>query len=132
MKCIYSIYDLKFNKVKTKNINIKNCTYQNIKNILKEFYKRIIVPLYIPVLMMLPFILITSSKENINYIKIRIFTFLFGLSTVIISETTIKFISEKFILNFGIIIIPIILFIIFYLAFFYKFNPKSVLKWKFI
>ena len=66
---------------------------------------------------MLPFILITSSKENINYMKIRIFTFLFGL-TVIISETTIKFISEKLIHNLGIVIVPVLMFVIFYLVFF--------------
>ena len=128
LKCIYSIYDLKFNEIKSKKVNIVNCTPQNIQNILKEFYKRIIVPLYIPILMLLPFILITSSKENINYLKVRIFTFLFGLTTVIISETTIKFISENFIHNLVIIIIPVILLIFFYSAFFYKFNSNSVLK----
>ena len=128
IRCIYSIYDLKFNELKSKNINIVNCTYLNIKNILKEFYKRIIVPLYIPSLMMLPFILITSSKENINYMKIRIFTFLFGLTTVIISESTIKFISEKLIYNLGIVIVPVLMFVIFYLVFFLKFNLKSIAK----
>ena len=128
LRCIYSIYDLKFNEVKSKSTNIVNCTYLNIKNILKEFYKRIIVPLYIPILMLLPFILITSSKENVNYLKIRVFTFLFGLSTVIISETTIKFISEKLIHNLGIIIVPIIMFMIFYSVFLLKFNFKSIIK----
>ena len=128
LRCIYSIYDLKFNEVKSKNTNIVNCTYLNIKNILKEFYKRIIVPLYIPILMLLPFILITSSKENVNYLKIRVFTFLFGLSTVIISETTIKFISEKLIHNLGIIIVPIIMFMIFYSVFLLKFNLKTIIK----
>ena len=125
---LYSIYDLKFNELKSKNINIINFTYLNIKNILKEFYKRIIVPLYIPSLMLLPFILITSSKENINYMKIRIFTFLFGLTTVIISESTIKFISEKLIYNLGIVIVPVLMFVIFYLVFFLKFNLKSIAK----
>ena len=128
LRCIYSIYDLKFNEVKSKNASIVNCTYLNIQNILKEFYKRIIVPLYIPILMLLPFILITSSKENVNYLKVRVFTFLFGLSTVIISETTIKFISEKLIHNLGIIIVPIIMFMVFYLAFLLKFNFKSIVK----
>ena len=65
----------------------------------------------------LPFILITSSKENINYMKIRIFTFLFGLTTVIISESTIKFISEKLIYNLGIVIVPVLMFVIFLVFF---------------
>ena len=60
--------------------------------------------------------------------KIRIFTFLFGLTTVIISETTIKFISEKLIYNLGIVIVPVLMFVIFYLVFFLKFNLKSIAK----
>ncbi|MDC1014163.1 LptF/LptG family permease, partial [Candidatus Pelagibacter sp.] len=72
LKCIISIYDLKYNEPVKENKNILNCTNRNIKNILKEFYKRLIVPLYIPILMMIPLILTTSSKENANYSKLRI------------------------------------------------------------
>ena len=125
LKCIISIYDLKYNQTVKENKNILNCTYQNIKNILKEFYKRLIVPLYIPILMIVPLILITSSKENTNYSKLRIITFIIGLIIIIFSETTIKFISEILKSNIGIIIIPIILFIIFYSIFLVKFNFKN-------
>ena len=125
LKCIISIYDLKYNEPVKENKNILNCTNRNIKNILKEFYKRLIVPLYIPILMMIPLILTTSSKENANYSKLRIITFITGLIIVIFSETTIKFISEILKNNISIIIIPVILFIIFYLIFLNKFNFKK-------
>ena len=125
LKCIISIYDLKYNEPVKENKNILNCTNRNIKNILKEFYKRLIVPLYIPILMMIPLILTTSSKENANYSKLRIITFIIGLIIVIFSETTIKFISEILKNNISIIIIPVILFIIFYLIFLNKFNFKK-------
>jgi lipopolysaccharide export system permease protein len=125
LRCIISIYDLKYNQTVKENKNILNCTNQNIINILKEFYKRLIVPLYIPILMLVPLILITSSKENANYSKLRIITFIIGLMIIIFSETTIKFISEILKSNIGIIIIPIILFIIFYSVFLFKFNFKN-------
>jgi lipopolysaccharide export system permease protein len=125
LKCIISIYDLKFNQTVKENKKILNCTYRNIKNILKEFYKRLIIPLYIPILMIAPLILITSSKENTNYSKLKIITFIIGLIIIIFSETTIKFISEILKSNIGIMIIPIILFIIFYLIFLVKFNFRN-------
>ena len=74
--CIKNFY--KFNKKDFEmNVkNIENCSYQNMQNIIKELYKRFIIPFYIPLLSLIPFLLITTSKENSNYSKIRIITFL--------------------------------------------------------
>ena len=128
LKCIVSIYDLKFNTIVKENKKISNCTNRNIKNILKEFYKRLIIPFYIPVLMMIPFLLVISSKESTNYLKIKIITFAIGLTIIIFSETTIKFISEPLAKNLSIIIVPIFIFILFYVMFFYMFNIKNYKK----
>ena len=94
-----------------------------MNNIFKELYKRLIIPMYIPILMITPLFLITSSKENLNYSKIRLFTFLIGLLFVITSESTIRFISESFIKNYSISFMPLIFLIIIYLFFYKKFNP---------
>ena len=67
-KCISKIYDAK--KVNKIFLDIENCSYQNIHNIYKEIYKRTIIPLYIPLLMLLP-LLIISSKESSNYPKLN-------------------------------------------------------------
>ena len=124
VKCIYYVF-----KIKTKKITgIQNCSIENIKNVIKEFYKRIIIPFYIPVLMLLPFLLIISSKESLSYSKLRFYTFLIGLFFIIFSETTIRLISEKLIKNFSISLIPIITFIILYIAFLNKFNFKETTK----
>ena len=110
-------------EIKKKLIDqIENCSDSNLGNILKEIYKRIIVPIYIPILMLTPLLLITSSKENSNYSKLRIFTFLIGVFVIIFSETTIRLVSKNLINNLSIIIIPIIVLIIFYLFYFKKFN----------
>ena len=79
-------------KKKTKNIKIENCLIQNLHNIYKELYKRFLIPIYIPLLVLIPFLLIFSSKENSNYSKLKIITFLVGLIFIIFSETTIKLI----------------------------------------
>ena len=110
-KLINCIYLLNFSNSKSKKKlidQIENCSDSNLGNILKEIYKRIIVPIYIPILMLTPLLLITSSKENSNYSKLRIFTFLIGVFVIIFSETTIRLVSKNLINNLSIIIIPII------------------------
>ena len=116
-KCIYAIYNSN-----TKNTNIENCLHKNLDNILKELHKRFFIPLYVPLLMLIPFLLITSSKENLNYTKIRLLTFLIGLLIIIFSETTIRLISETLMNNYVIIVVPVISLLILYLVFLNKFN----------
>ena len=87
------LYKIDFDLLKNKNLQINNCREKNLINILKEFYKRLIIPIYIPILMLIPYFLILSSKENSNYSKLKLLTFLTGVMTIIFSETTIRFIS---------------------------------------
>ena len=120
-KCIDIIYKFNFYNKKI-NGTIPNCSIKNIENILKEFYKRLIIPFYIPLLTLIPFILIISSKENSNYTKVKITTFLIGLVIIIFSETTIRFVSDTVAPNLQIISIPFFLFLILYIVFLFKFN----------
>jgi len=122
LMCINKIYELNFFKKNRENFNQENCSEQNKINILTEFYKRLIMPLYIPILSIVPFILIIFSKVNSNYFKIKVFTFLIGLSFIIFSETTTKLISENIAKNIQITIIPFFLLIIIYSIFFLKFR----------
>ncbi len=126
-RCIFSFY--KFNKIIFEKItnDIENCSVENINNVIKELYKRFIIPIYIPILSLLPFLIIILSKENSNYQKIRILTFFFGISVIIFSETTIRFISNLKIQNISLILIPIIILIFLYLFLFYKFQ-KNIKK----
>ena len=123
-KCISKIYDAK--KVNKIFLDIENCSYQNIHNIYKEIYKRTIIPLYIPLLMLLPLLLIISSKESSNYPKLKLVTFLLGLFLIIFSETTIRLISKILINNLGISIFPIFIFLILYFLFLKKFKLNFI------
>ena len=46
------------------DFKVENCNADNIYNILKELYKRIVIPLYIPVLILISLLLIFRSKEK--------------------------------------------------------------------
>ena len=94
----------------------------NIDNIIKELYKRIIIPLYIPVLILISLLLIFKSKENINYSRYRILIFLIGFSTIILSEMTIRLINADFIKNIKFFVIPVILVISLYSNYLIKFK----------
>ena len=122
--CIKNFYKLDNVKFQIETKNIENCSRRDIQNIFKEFYKRFIIPLYIPVLSLIPFLLITTSKENSKYNKLRINTFLIGFFVIIFSETTIRFISNITMQNFILIAIPLNLLLFFYLFLFYKFKTN--------
>ena len=121
IKCYHNLMKLNIFKI-DENFAVENCRYDNIDNILKELYKRIIIPLYIPVLILIALLLVFKSKENTNYFRFRLLIFLIGFSTIIISEMTIRFINEDFFKNIKFFIMPIILAIILYSNYFYRFK----------
>ena len=110
------------------NFKVENCRTDNIDNILKELYKRIIIPLYIPVLILISLLLIFKSKENTNYPRYRILIFLIGFVTIILSEMTIRLINEDLLKNIKFFIIPIILAIGLYYNYLFRFKETKVLK----
>ena len=122
LNCIFGIYKIKINNSLVDTKKIQNCLPQNLNNIFKEIYKRLILPLYIPLLSIIPFILLISSKENVSYSRFKLLTFIVGLSVIILSETTIRLISKFFLSNITIAIIPIIILTIMYMIFIIKFK----------
>jgi lipopolysaccharide export system permease protein len=124
LNCIKSFYKLEISKFDIQNKHIENCSIQNIENILKEFYKRFIIPMYIPILCLVPFLLITLSKESSQYNKLRLTTFLIGLGLIIFSETTIKFISKMTMQNIILVLLPIIFSSVIYIYLLNKFKMK--------
>ena len=122
--CIKNFYQFEKKIFDNKVKDIENCTYKNIQNIFKEFYKRFIIPLYIPLLTLVPFLLIISSKENSNYNKFRVITFSIGLIIIIFSETTIRLISNMSIYDIGIMTIPFALLTMLYLFLLKQFDTN--------
>ena len=127
VKCYHNLMNLNLLKI-DKNFEVENCRKDNIENIIKELYKRIIIPLYIPVLILISLMLIFKSKENINYPRYRILIFLIGFGTIIISEMTIRLINEDFIKNIKFFVIPIILVIGLYSNYLIQFKNTKEFK----
>jgi lipopolysaccharide export system permease protein len=112
-----------------KNIStekIENCSINNLQNIYKELYKRFLIPFYIPLLVLIPFLLTLSSKENSNYSKLKTTTFLIGIVFIVLSETTIKLISATYLKNIIICLIPFLFLIFLYVIFIKKTNFKPL------
>ena len=81
INCYLALEDRK--KKKINKFNVENCSSDNLSNIFGELYKRFIIPLYIPMLILVSLILILISKEKSNYIKLKLLIFLFGLFIII-------------------------------------------------
>ena len=114
--CLERYFNYDFvNKKSISGRKIQNCTIENLDNVYKEIYKRLIIPFYIPVLILISACLILYSKENINYSRYRLIIFLIGLLTIIFSETTLKFVQNTFVFNVKLMIIPLIILTILYL-----------------
>ena len=127
IKCYHNLKNFKFLEIDT-NFEVENCKIDNIDNIIKELYKRIIIPLYIPVLILISLLLILKSKENINYTKYRFLIFFIGFSTIIISEMTIRLISEDFFKNVKFFVIPIILIFSLYSNYFIQLKDTRSIR----
>ena len=122
LECTKNYFKFDKKNFETNSKNIKNCSTENISNIFKELYKRFVIPFYIPLLSLIPFILILTSKESLNFNKVRIFTFLIGLLAIIFSETTIRLVSNKIFQNISLVVIPLLFILLIYFFLFYKFK----------
>ena len=122
IKCYLKLNNLNFLNIDTKDVIIENCVSANLNNVIKELYKRFIIPFYIPTLMLTILFLILKSKENVNYFNYRIFIFLLGLLIIISSEMSLRFIKNNIFENIKIFIVPIIIIILIYSVIYFNLN----------
>ena len=113
INCLQFILDIKKNE-------IKDCYKNNLRNIYKELFKRLINPLYLPVLILISLMLILKSKENLKYNKNKYLIFFIGFIIIILSESSLGYITDNLIKNISISILPLILTLLVYLIYIYK------------
>ena len=108
--CINSflkIAPVNFNKFNNKNFDC----FKNIhKDVIREFLKRIYLPIYIPLIALLASLIIGESKNALNYSKLKFLFFSLGTLVVILAEISIKFVATNIFQNIIFFIIPVILF----------------------
>ena len=120
IKCMQVIFEIK-------TYDIINCHRSNPRNIYKELFKRIISPFYLPVLILISLLLILTSKENLKYNKNKYSIYFIGFGIIILSESSLGYITNNLVKNISIAIIPILLIFITYFIFIHKlklFNKK--------
>ena len=128
LECIIVLTDKNFkNDVQIKD-KVRNCEFKNLDNILAELYKRLVIPLYLPALMLISLFLIIHSKEKINYSRYRLIVFLIGFFLIIFSESTLKFVDKSLYNNLLIGLIPIIIILVLYIYIISQLNYKKKLK----
>ena len=128
LECIVVLTDKNLkNDIQIKD-KVRNCEFKNLDNILAELYKRLIIPLYLPSLMLISLFLIIHSKEKINYSRYRLIVFLIGFFLIIFSESTLKFVDKSLYNNLLIGLIPIIIILFLYIFIISQLNYKKKLK----
>ena len=102
------------------------CSNRTIKSISQELFKRFIVPLYILVLSLISSSLIIKPKKNLFFKYHKFIIFCLGFLFIIISQISIKFISQSKNLDLIIVFIPVFIIFIYYI--FLINNTKSNYK----
>ena len=120
----------KFNEILTiellKKLNDKN-NLQNT-NIVGELNDRIIIPLFIPALILLTCSLIITNKEIINNNLLKFLVFTYGITIIIISEILLNFSSKTIYASLFLYTAPLLFLIINWILLnylLYKENIKS-------
>jgi len=126
LKCLLYLKNIKgmLNHKETHNIN--NCKIENIQNIYKELYVRLIKPLYTTFLIAISLLLILKSKDEpmFNFYKFKIF--LLGFLSIIFLEASTNLIKINIIQNLFIFFLPLLFLFLIYIYFIIKlrFNKK--------
>jgi len=107
-----------------KRFNNKNDT--QLSNIVGELNDRIIMPLFIPSLVLLACFLIITNKEVINNNLLKIIIFTYGIVIIILSEILLDLSSKKIYASFFLYIAPILFLIINWILLNYFLNRENI------
>ena len=102
-----------------------NCRIDNLENIYQEIYRRIILPFYDILLVMIALLVILKSKneKSFNVYKFRVF--ISGFVLIIFLETSLKFININIEKNYFLLLLPVIIYLTLYSYFITKLNFKK-------
>ena len=125
IKCIQNLY---FNS----NINISGekirCDKKNSTNINQEFFKRIYLPFYIPLITLIRCFLILNSKEKKIFKNYKIIIFLIGFFIIFFSEISIKYVGTELSNNLILMSFPFLFYLFTYLIVLRNLKYKRLLN----
>ena len=95
-------------------------------NIVGELNDRIIMPLFIPSLILLACFLIITNKEIVNNNLLKIIIFSYGTAIIIISEILLDLSSKKIQASFFLYTAPLLFLIINWILLNYLLNRENI------
>ena len=104
-------------RAKKKSIEF-NCEENLHKEIKQELLKRFYKPIYIPIITIMCCFLLISSRNKINYNKIKRNTFVLTFFLIVFSETTLRYSTSSNVSLIFYLIIPILIFSLAYIIFY--------------
>ena len=118
LNCFFEFYFSKnFNKIK--------CGNREVKSVIDELYKRLVIPFYIFILSLTASSLLIKPKSN-KYLKFyKTFIFIVGFLFIIISQSGTKFLNQNIIIDILIITSPICYILLYYAGILLKTNFNS-------
>jgi lipopolysaccharide export system permease protein len=122
LKCL--IYEAENKLNKFKYMTILGCNSNAVKNIKQEIFKRLYMPIYIPLIALMTCLLILRSKEDKTYRSLKFLIFFIIFFIIIISETSLRYSTVN---NFGFlffVFFPLLVFCSIYLNLIINFRNK--------
>ena len=101
------------------------CNEKNSKNMKQELFKRIVIPLYLPLISLIATMLVIMSKDSYRYNKFKLFLFCSGIITIIFSEISIRYSSINNLMTIIFFIVPLFLFLATYFILLNKLKYKT-------
>ena len=120
LKCLSHNSQGKANEMKSE---ILTCSKDSIKDIKVEIFKRFYKPLYLPLLSLIACMIFFISKENKKFTFYKYSIFLTGVITIIISEISVKYVSNNIFGLYFFITFPLIAFLILYV---FSYNKSKI------
>ena len=126
LKLLGCLISYKIKKEKVSNPTVK-CNEDSIGSIIEELARRIVMPFYIPITLILSSLLILKSSEDNNYNKFKIGLFFLIVMIIVLSEITTRYVGLSDFYSICFAVLPLILTILTYFIIYVRIK-KEVYK----
>ncbi len=123
-----STYDLASCLIGYKTNSLLNCQESTKKEIVTVLNRRIVLPIYIPLISLLCSFLLIKKKSKNNFLNNKYTIFIFSFFILLYSELIIRYTGLSKIISIIFLISPLILIPLIYLTLVYKLKRESLVK----
>ena len=103
------------------------CNEKSKKEVIPTLNRRIVLPIYIPIISLISCLLLVNTKKN-NLMLNKITIFLLSFFTLLFAELFIRYTGVNFLLNYLFIFFPFLLLPLMYLLLIHKFKKEIIYK----